>query len=148
MNMKKLITIVVIAIFAFASNNLFAQSVYTGAAEPAGYSNTSHNKVPGTQQQSQHQKLADGNVICLPCAIPEGEPDIPNDGVDVTNGGCNNTPPFSQISIWVMPFADGVTDIYLVALITGTLTGINLSSQQPVPYTGQVIQISPPLCSS
>lgn len=29
-------------------------------------------------------------VLCLPCALPEGEPDIQDDDEDVVNGGCNN----------------------------------------------------------
>jgi hypothetical protein len=29
---------------------------------------------------------------CLSCSIPEGEPDIPNNGLDITNGGCNSNP--------------------------------------------------------
>jgi hypothetical protein len=91
MNMKKLIILVVLAIFAFASTNLFAQSAYTGAAKPSGNSNTSPDKVSGTQNNSHHQKL-DAVTICLSCAIPEGEPDIQNNGVDVTDGGCNFSP--------------------------------------------------------
>jgi hypothetical protein len=37
---------------------------------------------------------------CAPGSTPEGEPDIPDEGEDVTNGGCNNTVPiFSPIAL-------------------------------------------------
>jgi hypothetical protein len=36
---------------------------------------------------------------CLDCSGPEGEPDIPNEGVDVTNGGCNMTQ-FGLTPLW------------------------------------------------
>ncbi len=39
-------------------------------------------------------------ITCEPCAVPEGEPYIPTNGQDVTNGGCFITPSlFSPISL-------------------------------------------------
>jgi len=39
-------------------------------------------------------------VTCLPCATNENEPNIPDNGMDVVNGGCNNSSPiFSPISL-------------------------------------------------
>ena len=84
--MKKIYTFFVLVVIAVASCNLFAQGFYTGASQLPGYSNTPQHQVQG---QPQHDN---GIQICQPCAIPEGEPDIPNNGTDVTDGGCNFSP--------------------------------------------------------
>ncbi|HPS62782.1 MAG TPA: hypothetical protein PLK82_06955 [Bacteroidales bacterium] len=41
------------------------------------------------------------SIVCNPCATPEGEPYIMDDGEDVTNGGCfmSTTPAFTPITI-------------------------------------------------
>jgi hypothetical protein len=99
---------------AFMISGLFAQEYYSGGAQPAGF-------VPDNAMQQQHAFVQNnGNngeanldalmpkgytppsqgsgtgtrefTGCLYCAIPEGEPDIPDNGTDVTNGGCNVTP--------------------------------------------------------
>ena len=85
--MKKNLLLVLLAISIIAGTQLLAQGHNTGAQKPAGYIN--QKVVPGVQNQNQHQKYDAGGSICLPCAIPEGEADIPDEGIDVTNGGCN-----------------------------------------------------------
>jgi hypothetical protein len=63
------------------SNRLITKFVYFGNAMPAGYVNKPlTNKIPNN-----------GN-ICSPCAIPNNEADIPDNGTDVTNGGCDFPP--------------------------------------------------------
>jgi len=78
--MKKLILLLIVAVVAFASSGIFAQNLSSGAKIPDGITNPSGN-LNGPL-----------NGTCLPCAIPEGEPYIPENGEDVTNGGCNYTP--------------------------------------------------------
>ncbi len=55
-----------------------AQEAYTGAAKPANHQTTQYQG-SGTRDWTG----------CLPCALPEGEPDIPDGGTDTVDGGCN-----------------------------------------------------------
>ncbi len=87
--MKKLTRMIGVIVLSVISLSLFSQDYYLGAEAPEGYQ--------GTQYNSSGARDWTG---CLPCALPEGEPDIPDDGEDVTNGGCNNDPPiFTDIEI-------------------------------------------------
>ncbi len=87
--MKK-IALLTLTGFLFLSLTSLGQEIYTGASQPENF-----------QPKIQQYAPADGPVFsCLACALPEGEADIQNDGVDVTNGGCNITPPlFTDINI-------------------------------------------------
>ncbi len=87
--MKKLMTFLT-AGWVILALNLSAQEFYLGAEEPEGF----------TSKKTEHQLTPLNGITCLPCALDEGEGDIPNDGEDVVNGGCNSSPPvFSPISI-------------------------------------------------
>jgi hypothetical protein len=108
--MKKLITLFIFAALTLAAGSLLAQSNYAGGAMPANYSpEVITPQVPVTNIQSGTISLdaampdgyqvpdygtysANRDVICTPCATPEGEGDIPDEGVDDYNGGCNSTP--------------------------------------------------------
>ena len=110
--MKKLITLVLVAAFTVAAGSLLAQEIYTGGAMPAGYSNPVQNeKVPVTNIDNGTVSInsampadyktpdygaysANRNLVVCdnPCSTPEGEADIPDEGTDVTNGGCNYEP--------------------------------------------------------
>lgn len=71
------------------STAIIAQDTYLGTSAPEGY-----------QYHQTAQSGAREFTGCLPCAIPEGEADIPDDGLDITNGGCNNDPPiYTDIQI-------------------------------------------------
>lgn len=88
--MKKLITLIILAAFTFTSSCLCAQAFYTGAAQPEGY----------TIQKYAPENGSRDFPGCLGCSLQEGEADIPDDGTDVVNGGCNNaTPIFTDIQI-------------------------------------------------
>lgn len=85
--MKKIVTLLtmLLALVIYVS----AQEGYTGAEKPANHQNT--------QYQGNGSRDWTG---CLPCAIPEGEADIPDGGTDTVNGGCNYDPPrFTSIQI-------------------------------------------------
>jgi len=87
--MKKLLTILVLLLFAFTVSNTYAQVLSPGKSMPAGY------QAPVLTQKSPA-------AVCLPCATPEGEADIPNDGYDVTDGGCNmlDQPPPNNVPLF------------------------------------------------
>ena len=85
--MKKITKILLVVIITLACGSVFAQS-YPSAKLPEGIAGPGINPatLPGD--------------ICIPCAIPEGEPIILEDGEDVTNGGCNLAPElFTNINL-------------------------------------------------
>ena len=78
-----------VAVFVIFANTISAQEYYTGARKPDNY----------VIQKSATLQMS-AWTGCFPCAIPENEPDIADDGEDVTNGGCNSTPNvFTEIQI-------------------------------------------------
>ena len=98
--MKRLTIIAIPVLLAVTCITVSAQNIYLGSAKPAGYDNVPHHQPAGAPNQSTHQGLNPSTPFCLPCTIPEGEPDIQTNGLDVTNGGCNqleNTPPTSPV---------------------------------------------------
>ena len=76
-----------ITLFAFVCIGLFAQA----PAKPS-------RLVPGgSAPPPASAPLA---ITCEPCAIPEGEPYIDEEGIDFTNGGCYGDPmAFSPIAL-------------------------------------------------
>jgi hypothetical protein len=78
--MKKLFTFLMVAVFALACSNLFAQTKATKMDFKKG------------GLRAATVKVSPINGICGPCAIPENEPPIGSDGIDVTNAGCFETP--------------------------------------------------------
>ncbi|MCX6231293.1 MAG: IPTL-CTERM sorting domain-containing protein [Bacteroidetes bacterium] len=91
------------------SKSISTQASYIGASMPAGYV----NKLP-------LNKNGNPVVICNPCAIPNNEADIQDEGEDVTNGGCNYDPPY-QLS----------TNINLGETRCGRINGYSKS----IPYS-------------
>jgi len=87
--MKK-IALLTLTGFLFLSLTSLGQEIYTGASKPENF-----------QPKIQQYTPDNGPVFtCLPCALPEGEADILDYGVDVIDGGCNSTPPvFIDINI-------------------------------------------------
>jgi len=103
--MKKIV-LLTLASFLFLSLATTGQEYYLGTAEPPGYQANDQNKLPPA--------YAPTDLGCLPCAIPEGESDLQDDEDDVTNGGCNSTPPvFTEINIGDVYC--GRTNTYLVS---------------------------------
>ncbi len=88
--MKK-ITLLALTAFLFLSLTSFGQDDYLGASEPVDFQPDIQIPPPGYSPDV---------IGCLPCALPEGEPDIQNGEGDVVNGGCNSTPAvFTDINI-------------------------------------------------
>ncbi|MCF8235557.1 MAG: hypothetical protein K9G67_14865 [Bacteroidales bacterium] len=87
--MKKLMMYLIAGLFLLAMN-VNAQEFYLGAEQPPDYSPVI----------TEAQMAPMNGVVCPPCGIDEGEGDIPDDGEDVVDGGCNSDPPvFIDISI-------------------------------------------------
>ncbi len=81
--MKKLVSLCMVMAFQLIALSLIAQNISFSAQMPEGL----------RAKKPDHTNVKVGSWPgCIPCAIPENEPDIPTDGVDVVNGGCNSTP--------------------------------------------------------
>ncbi len=101
--MKKiaLLTFTGLLFLAFTS---LGQEFYTGASKPDNF-----------QPKVQFEAPTDGPAFtCQPTALDENEPDIPDDGLDVVDGGCNSIPPVF-IDINIGDVYCGRTNTYSVA---------------------------------
>lgn len=118
--MKKFMLSFISIVFILSGSSLFAQEYYLGGAKPEG-AQPSQGVIPqnvqlaldpdaiftGAVQPENYappQRSAGGGSRdfpgCPPCGIPEGEGDIPDEGDDNYNGGCNSIPPvFLSIQI-------------------------------------------------
>ncbi len=83
-------------------NDMFAHSdINAGALDKTKTGVLWHAQMPeGYIIKQTGQLRSFSSFECLPCAIPENEPDIQDNEVDVVNGGCNFEPHvFTDISI-------------------------------------------------
>jgi hypothetical protein len=96
--MKKLMTILMAGLFAFAISSAYADGFNVGNKAPDGYKQINKNLPKGPAG------------LCLSCSTPNNEADIPDNGEDVTNGGCNTIP-------------ERYTDVTLEQTLCGRING-------------------------
>ena len=138
--MKRILTFSLAAVFALAAAGLFAQN---GPSKLL-----SKGSAPAPTNPA--------NGLCLPCATPEGEPYITEDGIDVTNPGCFETPnKFSPIILgqtycsnmntYLYLGTDASTDLDWYKIILTAPKTIYFSVDAPI--YGQMYILGPP-CSN